>query len=61
MAVITSSTYCIIPYARGGVRSRPKEDVLRQARELVDRGFVEIVLTGIHTAGYGVDLELFFL
>ena len=50
-------TYCIIPYARGGVRSRPKEDVLRQAQELVDRGFVEIVLTGIHTAGYGVDLD----
>ena len=42
-------TYCIIPYARGGVRSRPKEDVLRQAQELVDRGFVEIVLTGMHT------------
>ena len=40
-------TYCIIPYARGGVRSRPKEDILRQAQELVDRGFVEIVLTGI--------------
>ena len=50
-------TYCIIPYARGGVRSRSKEDVLRQAQELVDRGFVEIVLTGIHTAGYGVDLD----
>lgn len=50
-------TYCIIPYARGGVRSRALEDVLRQAQELVNQGFVEIVLTGIHTAGYGMDLE----
>lgn len=50
-------TYCIIPYARGGVRSRAPEDVLRQAQELVNQGFVEIVLTGIHTAGYGMDLE----
>lgn len=50
-------TFCIIPYARGAIRSRDKEDVIRQAQELVDKGFVEIVLTGIHTAGYGIDLE----
>lgn len=50
-------TYCIIPYARGRVRSRQKESVLKQAQSLVDHGFVEIVLTGIHTAGYGVDLD----
>ena len=50
-------TYCIIPYARGRVRSRKPESVLKQAQKLVDHGFVEIVLTGIHTAGYGVDLE----
>lgn len=50
-------TYCIIPYARGLVRSRPKESVIAEARELVKHGFVEIVLTGIHTAGYGLDLE----
>jgi len=50
-------TYCIIPYARGRVRSRQKDSVLKQAQSLVDHGFVEIVLTGIHTAGYGVDLE----
>lgn len=50
-------TYCIIPYARGRVRSRKPESVLRQAQKLVDHGFVEIVLTGIHTAGYGQDLE----
>ena len=50
-------TYCIIPFARGLVRSRPKESVLKEAQALVDHGFVEIVLTGIHTAGYGQDLE----
>lgn len=50
-------TYCIIPYARGLVRSRPKESVIEEAKALVANGFVEIVLTGIHTAGYGLDLE----
>lgn len=50
-------TYCIIPYARGLVRSRPKESVIQEAKTLVEHGFVEIVLTGIHTAGYGLDLE----
>lgn len=50
-------TYCIIPYARGRVRSRSPESVLRQAQELVDHGYYEIVLTGIHTAGYGEDLD----
>ncbi|MEG0277035.1 MAG: tRNA (N(6)-L-threonylcarbamoyladenosine(37)-C(2))-methylthiotransferase MtaB [Coprobacillus sp.] len=50
-------TYCIIPYARGGIRSRDKESVLKQAQFLVDHGFVEIVLTGIHTAGYGQDFD----
>lgn len=50
-------TYCIIPYARGRVRSRERESVLKQAQTLVDNGYVEIVLTGIHTAGYGEDLD----
>ncbi|MFQ8706851.1 MAG: tRNA (N(6)-L-threonylcarbamoyladenosine(37)-C(2))-methylthiotransferase MtaB [Thomasclavelia sp.] len=50
-------TYCIIPYARGRVRSRDKDSVLNQAQRLVANGYVEIVLTGIHTAGYGEDLE----
>lgn len=50
-------TYCIIPYARGRVRSRNPESVLKQAKELVDNGYYEIVLTGIHTAGYGEDLD----
>lgn len=49
-------TYCIIPYARGIVRSRQPESVLKQAQTLVDHGFVEIVLTGIHTGAYGIDL-----
>lgn len=50
-------TYCIIPYARGKMRSRDKESVLSQAQSLVNHGFSEIVLTGIHTAGYGQDFE----
>ncbi len=50
-------TYCIIPYARGPVRSRDKDSVLDEARSLVKNGFHEIVLTGIHTGGYGQDLD----
>ena len=50
-------SYCVIPYARGPVRSRKKEDVLNETKELVAKGFKEIVLTGIHTAMYGVDLD----
>ena len=50
-------SYCIIPYARGPLRSRKKEDVLNEARDLVAKGFKEIVLTGIHTAAYGEDFE----
>nr|NNM91054.1 tRNA (N(6)-L-threonylcarbamoyladenosine(37)-C(2))-methylthiotransferase MtaB [Bacilli bacterium] len=50
-------TFCIIPYARGLVRSRKPESVLFQARRLANAGYHEIVLTGIHTGGYGEDLE----
>jgi threonylcarbamoyladenosine tRNA methylthiotransferase MtaB len=50
-------TYCIIPYARGPVRSRSKKSVLEEANQLVTNGYKEIVLTGIHTGGYGQDLE----
>lgn len=50
-------TFCIIPYARGLIRSRRPGSVLRQAKRLVDAGYHEIVLTGIHTGGYGEDLE----
>ena len=52
-----SCTYCIIPTARGRSRSVSPEAVLREVRSLVDRGFVEIVLTGIHLGGYGHDLN----
>ncbi|UFT97823.1 tRNA (N(6)-L-threonylcarbamoyladenosine(37)-C(2))-methylthiotransferase MtaB [Radiobacillus kanasensis] len=50
-------TFCIIPWARGLLRSRDPEDVLNQAQKLVDAGYKEIVLTGIHTAGYGEDMK----
>ena len=50
-------SYCIIPYARGRVRSRRKEDVVREASELAAGGCREVVLTGIHLSSYGVDLE----
>lgn len=50
-------TYCIIPYARGGIRSCDPKEVITQAQQLVNNGFKEIVLTGIHTAGYGNDLK----
>ncbi len=50
-------TYCIIPYARGLMRSRDKDDVIIQAQKLVNNGYMEIVLAGIHTAGYGQDFE----
>jgi len=49
-------SYCIIPFARGPVRSRPKDSVLQEALNLVSNGYHEIVLTGIHTGGYGQDL-----
>ncbi|MBE3596620.1 MAG: tRNA (N(6)-L-threonylcarbamoyladenosine(37)-C(2))-methylthiotransferase MtaB [Hydrogenibacillus sp.] len=50
-------TFCIIPWAKGLARSRRPEDVLREARTLVENGYKEIVLTGTHTGGYGEDLE----
>ena len=49
-------TYCIIPYTRGPVRSAPLEAALRQARELSQLGYREIVVTGIEIASWGVDL-----
>lgn len=50
-------TYCIIPFARGRVRSRAKADVIREVKELAANGYQEVVLTGIHLSSYGVDLE----
>ena len=48
-------TYCIIPYARGRVRSRQTKDVLEEVRDLAGNGYKEVVLTGIHLTSYGVD------
>lgn len=48
-------TYCIIPYARGRVRSRALDNVLAEARTLAEKGYQEVVLTGIHLSSYGVD------
>ncbi|MFO7982479.1 MAG: tRNA (N(6)-L-threonylcarbamoyladenosine(37)-C(2))-methylthiotransferase MtaB [Desulfuromonadales bacterium] len=50
-------SYCIIPYARGRSRSVLPGDVISQTRALVEQGFPEVVLTGIHIGGYGRDLE----
>ena len=48
-------TYCIIPYARGRVRSRKKEDVVEEVRTLAEHGYQEVVLTGIHLSSYGLE------
>jgi threonylcarbamoyladenosine tRNA methylthiotransferase MtaB len=48
-------SYCIIPYARGRVRSRREEDILTEVLRLVETGYQEIVLTGIHISSYGID------
>lgn len=48
-------TYCIIPYARGRVRSRKAEDILSEIRGLVSNGYKEVVVTGIHLSSYGLD------
>lgn len=50
-------SYCIIPYARGRVRSRKMEDILQEVRDLTANGYKEIVLTGIHISSYGLDFE----
>ncbi len=50
-------TYCIIPFARGRVRSRRKESVVEEVRHLVENGYQEIVLTGIHLSSYGIDFQ----
>lgn len=48
-------SYCIIPYARGRVRSRLEEDILEEARGMAEAGYREAVLTGIHIGSYGID------
>ena len=48
-------TYCIVPFARGPVRSRKKADVVAEVKRVVEMGYQEVVLSGIHIASYGVD------
>jgi len=50
-------TYCIIPSVRGPIRSRPLDEIKREASRLAEGGFVELVLTGIHLASYGKDFH----
>lgn len=50
-------SYCIIPYVRGRVRSKAPEDVINEVTTLVEKGYKEIVLTGIHTGRYGIDID----
>lgn len=50
-------SYCIIPYTRGRVRSRKPEEIMEEIKGLVDKGYQEVVLTGIHLSSYGLDLD----
>lgn len=50
-------SYCIIPYTRGRVRSRKQEDVIDEVKRLVQNGYKEVVLTGIHLSSYGIELK----
>lgn len=50
-------SYCIIPYAKGRVRSRKPENVIAEIEEIVSKGIKEVVITGIHVASYGKDFE----
>lgn len=50
-------TYCLIPYARGRVRSRNKENIIKEVEEIAKKGIQEIVITGIHIASYGLDFS----
>ena len=50
-------SYCIIPYAKGRVRSRKLENIIKEIKEIVKKGIQEVVITGIHVASYGVDFK----
>ena len=50
-------SYCIIPYARGRIRSRKPESILKEIREIAKEGIKEVVITGIHVASYGKDFK----
>jgi len=51
-------SYCIIPYVRGNIRSKTKKNVLEEIKDLVKNDYKEIILTGIHTGSYGIDLGI---
>lgn len=53
-------SYCIIPFVRGKCRSKEKDKVIKEITSLVNNGYYEVVLTGIHTGNYGVDLDTNF-
>ena len=53
-------SYCIIPFVRGKCRSKEKDKVIKEVTDLVNNGYKEIVLTGIHTGSYGIDLDISF-
>ena len=50
-------SYCIIPYAKGRVRSRKLENVIEEIKKIADKGIKEVVITGIHVASYGIDFD----
>ena len=50
-------SYCIIPYARGRVRSRKPENIIKEIKDIVKEGIKEVVITGIHIASYGKDFK----
>ncbi|MEG2412777.1 MAG: tRNA (N(6)-L-threonylcarbamoyladenosine(37)-C(2))-methylthiotransferase MtaB [Clostridium sp.] len=50
-------TYCLIPFARGAVCSKEPEQIIKEVKDLSQNGFKEIILSGVHTASYGVDLD----
>ena len=50
-------TYCTIPYTRGVARSRPREEIVSEIESLISHGYLEFIITGIHTAHYGLDLK----
>ena len=50
-------TYCIIPYAKGRIRSRKPESIINEIKEIVNNGIKEVVITGIHVASYGLDFN----
>jgi threonylcarbamoyladenosine tRNA methylthiotransferase MtaB len=54
---LLNCTYCIIPHVRPSLRSRPPEEIIAEVRGLIERGWQEIVLTGVHLGHYGIDLS----